>query len=69
VPGGADRRADRETAQLLSVAILQPQMKLHDIANSELRDLCDAMMPGDGMCIDRNTRNLGKASAGVARAC
>jgi hypothetical protein len=41
-------RADRETAQLLSVAILQLRMKLHHIADSELRDLCDALMPGDG---------------------
>jgi hypothetical protein len=40
-------RAERETAQLLSVAILQLRMKLHHIADSELRDLCDAMMPGD----------------------
>ena len=41
-------RADRETAQLLSVAILQLRMKLHHIADSELRDLCDALMPDDG---------------------
>lgn len=41
-------RADRETAQLLSVAILQLRMKLHHVADSELRDFCDALMPGDG---------------------
>jgi len=41
-------RADRETAHLLSVAILQLRMKLNHVEDSELRDLCDAMMPGDG---------------------
>lgn len=41
-------RAERETAQLLSVAILQLRMKLHHVTESELRDLCDALMPGDG---------------------
>jgi hypothetical protein len=41
-------RADRETAHLLSVAILQLRMKVHHIEDAELRDLCDAMMPGDG---------------------
>jgi hypothetical protein len=40
--------AERETAQLLSVAILQLRMKLHHIADSELRALCDAMTPADG---------------------
>jgi hypothetical protein len=38
----------RETAQLLSVAILQLRMKLHRIADSELKALCDAMTPDDG---------------------
>jgi hypothetical protein len=39
--------ADRETAQLLSVAILQLRMKLDQISDSELKALCDAMLPDD----------------------
>jgi hypothetical protein len=35
----------RETAQLVSVAILQLRMKLNQIADSELKALCDAMNP------------------------
>jgi hypothetical protein len=38
---------DRETAQLVSVAILQLRMKLNRIADSELKALCDAMIPDD----------------------
>jgi hypothetical protein len=38
----------RETAQLVSVAILQLRMKLNRIADSELKALCDAMSPDDG---------------------
>ena len=38
---------DRETALLLSVAILELRMKLHRIADSELKALCDAMLPDD----------------------
>jgi hypothetical protein len=37
----------RETAQLVSVAILQLRMTLSRIADSELRALCDAMTPDD----------------------
>jgi hypothetical protein len=36
--------ANRETAQLLSVAILQLRMKINHIADSELKALCDAMV-------------------------
>ena len=35
---------DRETAQLVSVAILQLRIKLNRIGDSELRALCDAMV-------------------------
>jgi hypothetical protein len=35
--------AARETALLVSVAILQLRMKLNRIADSELKALCDAM--------------------------
>jgi hypothetical protein len=37
----------RDTAQLVSVAILELRMKLNRIADSELRALCDAMLPDD----------------------
>jgi hypothetical protein len=39
--------ANRDTAQLLSVAILALRMKLNRIADSELKALCDAMLPAD----------------------
>jgi hypothetical protein len=39
---------DGETVQLLSVAILQLRMKLNRITDSELKALCDAMLPDDG---------------------
>jgi len=39
--------ASRDTAQLVSVAILELRMKLNQIAESELKALCDAMLPGD----------------------
>jgi hypothetical protein len=38
---------DRETALVLSVAILELRMKLNRIADSELKALCDAMVPED----------------------
>jgi hypothetical protein len=34
-----------ETAQLVSLAILQLQMKVNGIAEAELKALCDAMTP------------------------
>jgi hypothetical protein len=39
---------DRETAELLSVAILQLRMKLNQVSDSDLKALCDAMVPDDG---------------------
>jgi hypothetical protein len=38
---------DRDTALLVSVAILELRMKLHRIVDSELKALCDAMLPDD----------------------
>jgi hypothetical protein len=38
---------DRETALLVSVAILELRMKLNRIADSELKALCDAMLPDE----------------------
>jgi hypothetical protein len=37
----------RETAQLVSVAILELRMKLNRIADFELKALCDAMSPDE----------------------
>jgi hypothetical protein len=34
---------NRDAAQLLAMAILQLRMRLHQIADSELKALCDAM--------------------------
>ena len=39
--------ANGDTAQLLSVAILELRMKLNQIADSELKALCDAMLPDE----------------------
>jgi hypothetical protein len=39
--------SDRETAQLVSVAILELRMKLNRIADSDLKALCDAMLPDE----------------------
>lgn len=39
--------AHRDTAQLVSVAILELRMKLNRISDSELRALCDAIPPDD----------------------
>jgi hypothetical protein len=38
---------NRETVQLLSVAILQLRMKVNQIGDSDLKALCDAMVPDD----------------------
>jgi hypothetical protein len=40
--------ASQETAQLVSLAILQLRMRLNRIADSELKVLCDAMMADQG---------------------
>ena len=39
--------ANRQTAQLVSVAILDLRMKLNRVADSELKALCDAILPQD----------------------
>ena len=41
------KNGERETASLLSVAILELRMKLHRIADVELKALCDAMLPDE----------------------
>ena len=44
---------DREAAFLVSVAILELRMKLNRIADSELRALCEAMLPQDDLPAQR----------------
>jgi hypothetical protein len=39
--------AHRDTARLVSLAILELRMKLHGVADSELRTVCDAMLSDD----------------------
>jgi hypothetical protein len=39
--------SDRETALLVSVAILELRMKLNRIDDAELKALCDAMLPDE----------------------
>jgi hypothetical protein len=39
--------SDRETALLVSVAILELRMKLNRIADVELKALCDALLPDE----------------------
>jgi len=39
--------SDRETGLLVSVAILELRMKLNRIADSDLKALCDAMLPDE----------------------
>ena len=35
--------ANRDAAQLLAIAVLQLRMRIHQIADSELKALCDAI--------------------------
>jgi hypothetical protein len=37
-----------ETASLLSLAILELRMELHKVTDTELKALCDMMVPEDG---------------------
>jgi hypothetical protein len=39
---------NRESAQLVSVAILDLRMRLNRIGDAELKALCDEMLPGEG---------------------
>ena len=41
--------ASPETAQMVSLAILELRMKLNHIPDSELKALCDAMVPGPAL--------------------
>jgi hypothetical protein len=50
--------ANRDAAQLLAIAVLQLRMRIHQIADSELRALCDAMT------VETNP-DLSEASSGL----
>lgn len=56
---------NRETAQLVSVAILQLRMKLNRIADSELKALCDAMTTDDGP--PEQSQGQGRRSSAVLK--
>lgn len=58
----------RDTAQLISVAILELRMKLNRIGDEELKALCEAMLPDEART-DRsgNTRPDAKPPAGQRR--
>jgi hypothetical protein len=45
--------SERDTALLVSVAILELRMKLNRVADSELKALCDAMAP-DQAAVERS---------------
>jgi hypothetical protein len=48
-----------ETAKLVSLAILQLRMELHQVTDLELKALCDALMPAD---VSPNTLHDPKSS-------
>jgi hypothetical protein len=58
----------RDTAQLISVAILELRMKLNRIGDEELKALCEAMLPEEART-DRsgNTKPDAKPPAGQRR--
>ena len=59
------RNGDRDTAQLVSVAILELRIKLNRIEDSELKALCDAMLREVGGAEPKSAGS--KPQEGVAR--
>ncbi len=53
---GLAASGNRESAELVSMAILDVRMRLHRIGDAELRALCDEMMADDGSPRRRDTR-------------
>jgi hypothetical protein len=51
---------NRDSAHLVSVAILDVRMRLHRIGDAELRALCDEMLAGDGSPPDAKLAPGGK---------
>ena len=48
-------KAGAETARLLSLAILELRMELHQVSDSELKTLCEVMIPDDQPLQDTQT--------------
>jgi hypothetical protein len=44
---------NRDTAQLVSVAVLELRMKLNGIGDDDLKALCDEMLPDEGAPMER----------------
>jgi hypothetical protein len=44
---------NRDTAQLVSVAILELRMKLNGIDDADLKALCDEMVPDEDVAMER----------------
>src|ERR1700689_4500208 len=57
---------NRETAQLVSVAILELRIKLNRIADSELKALCDAMVRDVTSAEQPRERKLSQGQAGCS---
>jgi signal transduction histidine kinase len=55
--------ANAEAAQILAVAILQLRMRLHRIADSELKDLCQAVLVQEA---GRSKKSEDAAAKGLA---
>ena len=51
----------RETAQLVSVAILDLRMRLNQITDAELKALCEAMLPPDARAASAQDRKISDA--------
>ncbi len=57
----------RDTAQLISVAILDLRMKLNRISDAELKALCEAMLPDEAPDQSGDTKPGAKSAAGQRR--
>jgi hypothetical protein len=58
---------NRDTAQLVSVAILELRMKLNGIDDADLKALCDEMVPDEDASAERERARDAKSSAGQRR--
>ena len=48
---------DPESAQFVALAVLQLRLKLNQISDAELKALCDAVTPEDGVSAKRQNPN------------
>jgi hypothetical protein len=60
---------NRETAQLVSVAILELRIKLNRIADSELKALCDAMLQDEASAERSCDPKSSQGQGGRPRSC